>query len=58
MFQSYNSDVAAFVGGQLYVNETYHDYSNTTMRYCKTFTDLTTEERRQGIKTGTIKTFE
>ena len=58
MFQSYGTNIAAFVYGQLYVNEKYHDYSNTTMKYCKTFTNTTVEQRRKGIENGTIKTFE
>lgn len=57
LFQSYGTDIAAFVFGQLYVNEGYHDYSNTTMKYCKEFTDTTVGQRRNGIKNGTIKTF-
>lgn len=58
LYQSYDSDVAAFVNGQLYVNEKYHDYSNTTMKYCKEFTGSSVEQRRIGIAVGTIKTFE
>ena len=58
IYQSYNAIVAAFVKGKLYVNEFYHDYSNVTMKYCKAFTGMTAQQRRDGIKNGTIRTFE
>lgn len=57
LFKSYRTHIAAYVKGQLYVNLLYHDISNTTMLYCKRFTGLTAEQRRRGIKEGTIKTF-
>lgn len=58
VFQSYNTVIAAWIYGQLYLNEYYHDYSNTTMKYCKHFTGMTAQQRRDGIKNGTIRTFE
>ena len=57
VFQSYGATVAAYVNGQLYVNEYYHDYSRTTMKYCKQYTGRSVDERRRLIQKGVIKTF-
>lgn len=54
LLQSYNSLVALKYNGTLYLGED-HDYSNTTSKYVTMFTGLTTKERRQGLKNGTIK---
>lgn len=54
LLQSYNSLVALKYNGTLYLGKD-HDYSNTTSKYVTMFTGLTTKERRQGLKNGTIK---
>lgn len=54
LLQSYNSLVALKYNGTLYLGKD-HDYSTTTSKYVTMFTGLTTKERRQGLKNGTIK---
>lgn len=53
IFQSYDSVIGAKINGTLYLNNK-HDYSNTTCGYCKRWTGLTAQERRKGLKDGTI----
>lgn len=50
-FFSYNTLIAVWCCGHLYLTW-YHDYSNTTIRYCNEFSGLTTQERRKAIETG------
>lgn len=50
-FQSYDSLIAVRYGGKLYLTD-YHDYSNTTSKYCTEWTGYTTQERRRGLKEG------
>lgn len=54
LLQSYDSLVALKYNGDLYLGKD-HDYSKTTSKYVTMFTGLTTKERRQGLKNGTIK---
>ena len=51
VFQSYSSLVAAKIDGQLYLGED-HDYSNTTCRFVKDWTNTTAQQRRDGLAKG------
>jgi len=52
-FYSYDTLIAAYVRGRLYLTS-FHDYSNTTNRYCIEFCGLNTAERRRGLESGEI----
>ena len=52
-FFSYDTLIAAYVGGKLYLTW-YHDYSATTNRYCIAFCGLGTADRRKGLERGEI----
>lgn len=53
IFQSYDSVIGAKINGTLYLNNL-HDYSKTTSGYCTRWTGLTAQERRKGLKDGSI----
>ena len=53
VFYSYGTLIAAYVGGRLCLSW-YHDYSNTTNRYCIAFCGLATADRRKGLERGEI----
>lgn len=50
-FQSYDSLIAVFLDGQLYLTDK-HDYSKTTSKYATEWTGYNTKERRDGLKKG------
>lgn len=52
-FFSYNTLIAAYLRGKLHLTW-YHDYSNTTNRYCIEFCGLNTADRRKGLNSGEI----
>jgi hypothetical protein len=53
VFQSYSSLVAAKIDGQLYLGKD-HDYSVTTSRFLKEWTDYNAKERRRGLQNETF----
>ena len=54
VFQSYKALVGAKIGGQLYLSDYYHDYSNTTSSHCGWWCGKRCQERRAGIKDESI----
>lgn len=50
-FQSYRTLIAVRMNGYLYLTD-YHDYSNTTCKYCTEWTGFNTAERRKGLESG------
>lgn len=54
VFQSYRTKIGAKIGGQLYLDAKYHEYSNTTSSACHRWCGLDLNERRKGLKDGTI----
>jgi len=52
MLQSYNSIIAAKVGGKVYLDENDWDYSVTTGKYRNQFLGETRKETEQKIKSG------
>jgi len=54
-FQSYNSIIALYKNGKLYMDKTYYNYSRTTIKYRNMFTGLTSGQTMQKIKDGEIK---
>jgi len=52
MLQSYNSIIAAKVGGKVYLDENDWDYSVTTGKYRNQFLGETRTETEQKIKSG------
>ena len=52
-FLSYGTLIGAQVAGRLYLTW-YHDYSRTTSKYTKQWCGLSLEERRKGLKDGSI----
>ena len=55
-FQSYRSMIAhKDYMGNLYLDNTYWDYSRTTAKYRNRFTGLNTAETKAGIADGSIK---
>lgn len=57
MLQSYKSIVAVYYKGRLYLGRD-HDYSFTTNKYMKKFTNLTAPQRRNGLLDGSIQRIE
>lgn len=55
VFQSYQSVIAFRTGSQVYLDETYWDYSTTTSRYRNIFLGETTKETKAKIKSGEYK---
>jgi len=56
MFQSYQSNIAyRDITGQVYLDETYWNYSRTTAKYRNIFLGENTEETRKKIKSGEYK---
>ena len=55
LFQSYETIIAKREGGQLYLDESYWDYSPTTAKYRNRFTGLDTKETKARIKSGEVK---
>lgn len=53
VFQSYKSLIGAKINGILYLTR-YHDYSNTTSRFCGAWCGHNCKERRKGISDETI----
>ena len=51
VFQSYDSFIAAWVNGELYLSID-HDYSNTTSGHTTRWTGYSTKERREGLESG------
>ena len=50
-FQSYGTLIAFRMNGYLYLTD-YHDYSNTTSKYCTEWTGFSTNERRAGLESA------
>lgn len=55
-FQSYKS-IIAFIDntGKVTLDEYYHNYSRTTIKYLNIFLNCTTQEKKDRIKDGTYK---
>lgn len=53
MFQSYDSLVAVYTNGRLYLTGN-HEYSVTTSKYATQWTGYTLKERRAGLASGEI----
>lgn len=52
VFQSYNSIIAAKIGGKVYLDESKWDYSTTTGKYRNQFLRETKKETEKKIKSG------
>tara|TARA_Y100000401_G_scaffold15553_1_gene10597 strand:- start:36938 stop:37243 length:306 start_codon:yes stop_codon:yes gene_type:complete len=55
IFQSYKTIIAHKKGAEITLDSDYWDYSRTTSKYRNSFLDMTTQEIKQGIKSGSIK---
>ena len=54
-FQSYDTIIAAYIDGKLYLDSNSWDYSRTTSKYRNIFTGLDTKETEKLIKNGDIE---
>ena len=54
VFQSYDSVIAIIENGQIYLDEYYWNYSNTTSKYRNLFLGLTTPETKKKIENKEI----
>jgi hypothetical protein len=52
IFQSYDSIIVKVEGGQVYLDETYWNYSKTTSKYRNRFLGDSTKEIKSKIKSG------
>lgn len=50
-FYSYGTLIAVYCCGRLYLTD-YHDYSNTTSKYCGEFCGMGVAERRKALANG------
>ena len=55
IFQSYKTIIAHKKGAEITLDADYWDYSRTTSKYRNAFLGMTTQEIKQGIKSGSIK---
>lgn len=54
VFQSYSTRIGAMIGGELYIDSRYHDYSNTTSGYVGRWCGYSCSQRRKLLASGEI----